>query len=192
MKADRKTIVLIVVLILLIISVVYRVLNPFVHQEVDQLTHTGQPAVPLEKTGPALRGDAMIQQFLNRPAASAKMHQNLFSVYQPPEKTRKKIKPPATAAAKATSVQQDEAVSREALIAGIREYLTAYTWYGVYQTQEQTSVFLAKNKLVLVAKQGDRIDGKFLIEDIQDHYLTIKALDLNETLHLDMREFNNE
>ena len=45
---------------------------------------------------------------------------------------------------------------------------------------------------MLVAKIGDRLDGKYLIDDIQDNSIKIKALELNETIHLDMREFNNE
>ncbi len=45
---------------------------------------------------------------------------------------------------------------------------------------------------MLVAQIGDRLDGKYLIDDIQDNYIRIKTLEFNETIHLDMREFNDE
>ena len=70
--------------------------------------------------------------------------------------------------------------------------MASYTLYGIYKSENTKAVFLAKNKLILVARTGDRLDGKYLIDDIQDNHIKIRALDLNETIHFDMREFNNE
>jgi len=74
----------------------------------------------------------------------------------------------------------------------IKEYISSYKVNGIYKSKNAKAVFLSKNKLVLVAKIGDRLDGKYLIDDIQDNYITIRALDLNETIRFEMREFNNE
>ncbi len=73
-----------------------------------------------------------------------------------------------------------------------KEYITSYKLYGSYQQNGTRAVFLSKNKLVLVAKIGDRINGKYLINDINNQQIMIKALDINKTFHLDLREFKNE
>ncbi len=178
---------------LLIISIIYRVLNPFVQPRVDKLTFTGNKSNKIIKAENTMeqtrkgRSQTLVSKYLNRPKTSEKVYKDLFSIYRPPQKKKLKM-----------SIKKDiqdqkvvETVKKDP-VSEIKEYISSYTLYGIYKSEDTKAVFLSKNKLVLVARTGDRLDGKYLIDDIQENHITIKALDLNETIHFDMREFNDE
>jgi hypothetical protein len=193
MNLDKKQIIFIIVFMLLIISIIYRVLNPFVQPRVDKLTFTGNKNNKISKPDDTIKArrqnkpQALVLKFLNKSDISGKVYKDLFSIYRPPQK--EKIKVPVK-----KDIQPEkiiEIVKKDPVLEA-REYIASYALYGTYKSKDKKAVFLSKNKLVLVARIGDRLDGKYLIEDIQDNYIKIKALDLNETIHLDMREFNND
>jgi len=195
-KLSKKHIIFIIAVVFLTVSIIYRLLNPFVQPEVNTLTFTGEKDL---KTGKAehaeLKAEKLelqtpVLKFLNKPEVSAKVYKDLFSTYKPPNKLAKKKK---------SSVNVDEEVQKgqefeikKESIQEVKEYISSYRVYGTYNSKNTKAVFLAKSRLVLVAKIGDRLDGKYLIDDIQENYIKIRALELNETIHLDMREFNNE
>ncbi len=193
MKLNKKYIIFVIVFMLLIISIIYRVLNPFVQPRVDKLTFTGNKSNKIIKAENTMeqtrqgRSQTLVSKYLNRPKTSEKVYKDLFSIYRPPQKKKLKM-----------SIKKDiqdqkvvETVKKDP-VSEIKEYISSYTLYGIYKSEDTKAVFLSKNKLVLVARTGDRLDGKYLIDDIQENHITIKALDLNETIHFDMREFNDE
>jgi len=197
MRLDKKQILFIIVFILLIISIVYRVLNPFVQPRVDKLTFTGEK---ISKTGSVeykidqnqhSEPQTLVSKFLNKPENSGKVYNDLFSMYRDPQKLSEKNEVDAL---DNKDIQDQDALGmiQQGSVLEAKEYIASYRFYGAYKSEGKKAVFLSKNKLVLVARIGDRLDGKYLIEDIQDNYVKIKALELNETIHLDMREFNNE
>ena len=194
MISRRKQILFFIVFLLLVILIIYRVLNPFEQARTQKLTFTGKPAVkmiPIEKAKKSANRQensmTNISFFLNKPKVSGKVYTDLFAIYRPPHK--KKIKSMVKKNIQKQTIPQ---IIKKDPVADIKEYITSYTLYGTYKTKNKKAVFLAKNKLVLVAGIGDRLDGKYQIDEIQDNYIQIKALDLNETIYLDMREFNNE
>ena len=77
-------------------------------------------------------------------------------------------------------------------VADIREYLTSYKLYGNYEGENGKGVFLAKNKLVLVANQGDRLDGKYVIDEINDSYIQFSIPELNRSIRIEQGAFDNE
>ncbi len=204
MKLSKKYIILILSVFLLIISIIYRVLNPFEQQKVDTLTFTGkkisktdivaEKALTPEKESQFQtqhQPQTLVSKFLNKPKISAKIYKDLFSIYKSPSKqvAVKKVNIPVE---KDIQTRQMTNTIKKDPVQEIKEYLCSYRVYGTYKSENTKAVFLSKNKLVLCAKIGDRLDGKYLIDDIQDNYIRIKALALNEIIHLDMREFNNE
>ncbi len=204
MKLSKKHIILILSVFLLIISIIYRVLNPFEQQKVDKLTFTGKKFsktdIPAEKSlkpekklqsKTQHQPQTLVARFLNKPKISATIYKDLFSTYMPPSK-QVAVKKAYIPVDKDIQTSQMTNIIKKDPIQEIKEYLCSYRVYGTYKSENTKAVFLSKNKLVLCAKIGDRLDGKYLIDDIQDNYITIKALALNETIHLDMREFNNE
>lgn len=70
--------------------------------------------------------------------------------------------------------------------------LTEYQFYGSYEVGGTRAVFLGKNKMVVVARAGDRIEGKYLINKIEANEIKIKALDINKTFRIDVEEFRND
>ncbi len=198
MKTDKKLIIFIVVFILLIASIIYRVMNPFVHKTIDTLTYTGN-RFDKSANGRVVKvrdlkekSTSLVQQFLNKPKVSNTVFKDLFSIYSPESNKivgkRKLAQKNNKGILNKKTDQEDQTNS----ITKIREYITSYKWYGVYKSQGERAVFLAKDKMILVAKPGDRIDGKYQIEDVQDMYLKIKVLDQNQVLHLGIREFEDE
>lgn len=195
LKADKKVLLLIFVLVLLSAAVLYRLLNPFEQQRVKQLTYTGtrpvkekKNLVPDIKAAPSI---SVIEEFLNKKPVSAAVHKDLFKTWRP--KSNLPVQKPDQPSKK-TSQEEKEPPKpvRQDPVMKVKEYLSSYRVYGTYKSGNTKAVFLGKDKLVLVARTGDRLDGKYLIDDIQENHIRIKALDINETIHLDMREFNNE
>jgi hypothetical protein len=196
-KLSKKHILFIIVVFFLMIAIIYRILNPFVQQEVNTLTFTGEKkSVKTDKAEHAIlqaekvESQTLVSKFLNKPEVSAKVYNDLFSTYKPPNKLAKKKKVNIPADRDIQNRQKLD-IKKDSL-QEIKEYITSYRVYGIYKSENTKAIFLAKNKLVLVAQTGDRLDGKYLIDDIQDNYIKIKALEFNETIRLDMREFNNE
>ncbi|MCK5312694.1 MAG: hypothetical protein KAJ62_11320 [Desulfobacteraceae bacterium] len=197
MRINKQYIIFIIVFILLIISIIYRVKNPFVQEEVDTLTYTGTKTVKISlgqnknKTGQS-QSDTLVSRFLNRSEFSGEIVNDLFSFYNSSDylKGKTEIWGPDG------EITQEERINDEDIeddpISKISKDLLSYKFYGTYKSQETRAIFLVKDKLVLVASIGDRIEGKYLIEELRDNYIRLKALDLNETIHIDMREFNNE
>lgn len=193
MKTGKKNIVFAAALGLFILSIIYRLMNPYVQPRVARLTYTGSghssEKIGSEKIvkvkGPA-RKTAKPSETGGEAKTSRRVHKDLFSVYKPPKQVEKDniLKTPKPG-------QSVQTVGKDPL-GEIKEYIASYKFYGTYTSGEQKAVFLAKNKLVLVARTGDRIDGKYEIDDIQEDFIRIKALELNETIDINIREFNND
>jgi regulatory protein YycI of two-component signal transduction system YycFG len=189
MKWDKKSVIFLIVFLLLVISILYRVKHPFIQKRMDRLTYTSKH--PADKsmaekrigTAELVEEGSVASKFLNKPRISGKVFKDLFPISLPSRKTEEKIDI-QTLPAK-VSVQND-------LLSEAKAYLASYKIEGTYESENVKAVFLSKEKLVLVLKAGDRLDGKYLIEDIQKDRVRIKALDLNETINLDLGELNNE
>ena len=190
MKINKQYIVFIIVFILLIISIIYRVKNPFVQKEVSTLTYTGERTSAI-KLVPSQAGTLM-SKFLSRPEFSGEIVTDLFSLYNGFNdfKGKTEIWGPDGTITQGQGINDDDIIDDP--VAKISKALLSYKFYGTYKSQGTRAIFLVKDKLVLVASVGDRIEGKYLIEELQDNYIRLKALDLNETIHIDMREVNNE
>lgn len=188
MKLNKKHIIFLIVFLLLIISILYRLLNPFVQPRTENLTFTGVKNTKMNTIEHSIEKDlkkgtqTLVTRFLNKPEISGKVYKDLFSFHSPQKSlpANKEITEP---------VMTD---SNKNPLSDAKEYLASYRYYGTFESKGITSVFLAKDKMVLVARTGDRLDGKYLIEEIRENHIRIKALDLNETIQLDIGEFNDE
>ena len=190
---DKKHILFVVALILLVVSIVYRAFNPFEQARVEALTYTGE-------TRPSARSGALqenrtsahtvhdtVSRFIDPPQVSAAVHQDLFSIYQPPQPA------PAPEAAPApppddTPVKDPEQDRRNLIQDAIRE-ISGYRIFGIFEHEDNIFVFIAKDKQVIVAGKGDCLEDKYRIDEIEKTHITIMALHLDESIHLDMSEF---
>jgi hypothetical protein len=189
MKNDKKNIVFATALGLLILSIIYRLMNPYVQPRVTRLTYTGsgQEAYKIGKVKGAAKKTVKPSETDGKPKTSRRVYKDLFYVYKPPQS----VEEDNSALITTSPGEKIETIGKDPLGA-VKEYIASYKFYGTYTSGEQKAVFLAKDKLVLVARTGDRIDGKYLIEDIQDDFIRIKALELNETIDINIREFSDD
>jgi hypothetical protein len=193
MKMDKKHILFVVALILLVVSIVYRVMNPFEQARVQSLTYTGEKR-------PSARSDALeqsrspaqavhdtVSRFMDPPLVSAAVRQDLFSAYQPPRPSpapESRAAPPPDDPSP-EEPEQDRHDPLQQIIKDISEYRV----FGTFEDENGLSVFLAKGDQVIVAATGDRLEDKYRIDEIEKTHIKILALEVNETIQLDMREF---
>jgi len=190
MKTRRKNMIFFLAVGLLILSIVYRLQHPYVQPRVTRLTYTDS-VQPLEnkKDSRAKKPESSMDPgelgSLKRVKTSPRMYQDLFALYRPPEMSRKEKEIVAVPEESSAAVEKNP-------MGQVKDYIASYRYYGSYRSGGKKAVFLAKDKLVLVAGIGDRIDGKYLIDEIQDDFIRIKALELNETIDIHIGEFNDD
>jgi hypothetical protein len=178
---------------LLLVSLIYRLMNPYVQPRVDTLTYTGRSSdskkIKAEPGDDRVVADPFARS--NGKAVSGKVYKDLFALYKPPQTAGQEKQSIGKKDRQLEITPPYRPVTKDPVLA-IKEYIASYKFYGSYDSAGKKAVFLAKNKLVLVARTGDRIDGKYEIEDIQDDFIRIKATDLNQTIDINIREFNDD
>ncbi|MFW5854869.1 MAG: hypothetical protein ACOCW9_06035, partial [Thermodesulfobacteriota bacterium] len=60
---------------------------------------------------------------------------------------------------------------------------------GIYTRGDEPVIFFQRGKQTLVVREGDRIDGKYLVEEITLDAITLRAEHLNDTVHIDLTRF---
>ncbi|MFK5952279.1 MAG: hypothetical protein QM498_04415 [Desulfobacterium sp.] len=205
MDERKQKMLFCLILLVLVVAVWYRIMHPYVQPRVAELTHTGNKSIltsvlyPLEKKTGGLKktqtySNSVFDQFFNQPFYSGDVINDIFAgqfggneLINSPKKTDHG---PADGAEERPPVDPvPQALDR---LKKTVDYLLSFTFLGGFQSGEEKAIFLSRNNLVLVARIGDRINGKYLIEAIEEDSITIKALDINETLHLEMRLFNDK
>lgn len=186
---DRKKIILVVLVAIFIISLVYRIMHPFKQESVTELTYVGKRVVVKSIKGPsdlsserASSGETnvLLGLFLNPPKHEAKVIKNVFEAT-----TAKKAISPAD-----TARQQDQqkaapvTAKKESPLESAQQDLSRFNVFGMFERKDEKIVFLERGKEVLVVRKGDRIDGKYLVENITDKRVTLKVRQVNEPVYI--------
>ncbi|WDP90745.1 MAG: hypothetical protein HUN04_13980 [Desulfobacter sp.] len=202
MKLEKKHIILASAVLVLIIVLVYRMLNPFKQQEVYILTYGADTGSVTQKNKTDSVGLSdkknenigfakAVDRYFTENKHSGVAHKNLFAAgakfveKQSVPPLKKPVKKVVSPVVKPPEIQKDPVQEAKA-------NLTKYQFYGSYEVGGTRAVFLGKNKMILVARAGDRIDGKYLIDKIDAKEIKIQALDINKTFQLDLKEFRNQ
>lgn len=200
MDDKQKKKVLAAVIVLLVLTVVYRLMNPYTQERVGTLTfkNGGGAQVRGDKAEKAPdvmvttireQPDSIVSRWLNRPNQSGDIARDLFASMDKMEQTDDTVTVIDTVEPAELPVEIQVAYDPVQIA---KEHISSFTFLGTYKSKGKRAIFMGKEKLVLVVRAGDRIDGNYLVEEITDSSVRIKALDINETIHLDIREFNNE
>lgn len=213
MDSPRRKWLLVLAVIGLVAAVGYRVMHPYKQPRVARLTY-GPDTAPAsgvlfpvpgmkarEKDFPIDRKrkeaaadeafhDETYERFLDQPVVSGDVRKDLFALsgQKTAEERSEKIPPEQTA----TQQKKRSAPPVRDPVAEVIRHLTRYTLMGDFETGGERAVFLSKGNQVLVARVGDRINGRYRVDAIEENTITIYAMDINETIHLDTREFNHE
>ena len=186
---DRKKIILVVLVAIFCISLIYRIMHPFMQESVAELTYVGKRVVvksikrtsdhPGEKASNA-GTKVLLDLFLSPPKHKGKVIRNVFEATM----AKKSMQPKGTAK---KNEQQNAALTvpkEENPIASAKQDISRFNVFGMFESKDEKVVFLERGKEVLVVRKGDRIDGKYTVEDITDQTVTLKARQLDEPLYI--------
>ena len=189
--ADRKKIMLACLLIFFAVSLVYRLTHPFKQEKVSSLTYTGDNTsrhmvtvkiqAISENDNDAINFHEALDRFLTPESFSGAVIENPFFKMKEPPKPREETVIPKIA-------YEEQKEAEDPLVAVNRE-LGRFKVLGSYESDGEKAIFLGREKEMLVVRIGDRIDGKYLVQDITDESVILKAEFINETVHIDMSEF---
>jgi len=181
---------------------VYRILNPYTQDKVEKLTFTNagtskplkvsSQKTPRDKNNGS---DFLFADFFNKGVYSKKVIQDLFVLPgRDVEKVEKDMGEAVETQGEDPGLMPLPAESENPIdpLQEAVKYISSFKYLGSYESAGERAFFLSRNKLVLVARVGDRIDGKYLVEKIGEHSIRINALNINQTINLDIREFNDD
>ncbi len=167
---DRNQKILIVISLLFAVSLVYRLTHPFKHDEVSILTYSGKSIKNVNHTN---RFDASIfdnkgkyphvrlDLILNQPQHSGNVIKNIF---QRNQLLVENIKP-------LQLITHETAIETEPL--AIEKETYSFKVFGSSRNEDKRMLFIENGKNVLIIQNGDKIDGKHLVDDITDTSFTI-------------------
>ena len=189
---DRKKTILVVLACIFVLSLAYRLLNPYEQKRVESLTFTGEhaPTPRGEKTSGNIdlpSGDLSIRLDLlsDRRIHSGTVQKNIFfkkSTVPVKEKTvdPKKASPQRTEQSIATLENKKLQVQQE---------LSHFKTFGFLELNNEKALFLERGKDIFIIRKGDRIDGKYLVKKISESMLTLRAEEIDEDVHIDISKF---
>jgi len=180
---DIKKKILLVLAAVFIICLSYRLMHPFRQATVDKLTYTGAGSrAKTKKTSVkdlgqnAATSNVMLDIYLNPPEHSEKVYRNIFIRKKKMEKKPSQKSRPARATVK-TPIEL------------VKEDLSRFKLFGYYITAGRPAIFFEKGKDVYVVRQGDRIDGKYLVEKITQQSVSLRAEHIDEVIIIDLGSF---
>ena len=186
---DRKKIILVVLVVIFLISLVYRVMHPFKQESVTELTYVGdrvvvksikEPSRLADEKGSKEGANVLIDLLLNPPKHKGRVIRNFFEAAA----VQKTTQPADVAAKKDQQRAALEIPKKKSPLESAKQDLSRFSVFGMYESGDEKMVFLERGKEVLVVRKGDRIDGKYLVENITDQKVTLTARQLNEPVYI--------
>ncbi|MFP4309460.1 MAG: hypothetical protein ACLFRG_08780 [Desulfococcaceae bacterium] len=182
----RKRKLLIALAALFVALLVYRAMHPFRQAQVDQLTYTGAAEPGASSVDPG-RLEVMLRLFVEPPPVSGAVIEPGFlkpvpglDLTPPPPPDPAPAAPPSDPAS--PPPDPGAIVDRE---------LGRFQVIGFFIQKEEAALFLQREKQVLVVREGDLIDGKYRVVDISSQKMTLRAIHLDELVHLDLTQYLN-
>jgi hypothetical protein len=183
---DRNKKILYALVILLGLSLAYRIFHPFQQKEVASLKYRngvqGQTSrkIPENRTNPH-RAPSVKLSLLEKPAQRSRdVLRNPFFEEKPvapakqldPTPNRSEPEP-----ARPAPPDPMETVNRE---------LGQMKVFGYYEGPGDTKLFIERGREILVLSEGDKIDGKYLVKEIGNTRVTLRAEHIGQDVHIDL------
>ncbi len=175
-------------LLLLGATLTWRILHPFRQERVAALTYDGKTThrvgatagvSPARTAGPpAAMGAAPPSAQPEQPVThTAEMRRDLFWSALPA------IQPDSLEASHAPSPEPTDPMTL------VRDELARFRVFGAWEDAHGMAVFLERDKEILLVRKGDRIDGRFRVEEINRDRMTLEAEREKETVQVDLVDF---
>lgn len=187
---NRSKKILAVLLVILAVSLTYRIMNPYRQQRVTELTYSNTmvrktirgSGSPSDESSD---GPSVYLNLISQPhAVVSEVKKELFSAPQrihekKAEEDRAEQVPGAPQPSAAVLSPEDR----------VRNDLARFKVMGLFEDKGEKAVFLQRGKDILVVREKDRIDGKYRIEEIEGQTIRLTALEIGETVYIDMSDF---
>jgi hypothetical protein len=187
---DRKKALLAVCLCLLAISVTYRLLNPYRQERVARLAFPravsqAPKADPkgAEQVAEMSGRDVWVELFLHPPTHSGKVNKNVFQKQELASQA-----PPGSEGPAAISPEPLRSPEADKRLE-VQEELSRFKSFGYMQGKDEKVLFLERGKDILMIREGDRIDEKYLVKSITEKHLIIRAESIGEDVRIDLGKF---
>lgn len=185
---DRKKAMLAVCLCLLAISVTYRLLNPYRQETVaspaSQRSHSPAPKADLkthEQASVLFDREVRVELFLNPPIHSGMVRKNVFQKQEESAST--------SDMGSEESLAQPNSAPEVDMRLQVQEELSKFKTFGYLQGKEEKVLFLERGKDILMIREGDRLDGKYLVKTITEKLLIIRAESIGEDVRIELTKF---
>jgi hypothetical protein len=194
---DQKKRLLTVLVILFLIVLGYQGMNPYEQGRVEQLTYTGEGnrAGKTDRTGSKRAGGDNNQvpgvrvylHLLTDPSdhRGEVLNQHFFQPI-PAVKPEPSAPPPSPAP---SAGENTAGPAAEDPLSMVEQDLSRLQVIGLFTRGDEPVIFFQRGKQTLVVREGDRIDGKYLVEEITLDAITLRAEHLNDTVHIDLTRF---
>lgn len=166
---DRNKLILAGLGVIFLVTLTYRLLNPFEQPTVAQLTNKGQRAVqPMSDEAPSssdagdrirLAADSYLKA---QPVTAGEIQRNPFGTPTVPDAP---APPPAEPIQAQPEGPEDTA----------RNTLKAFKVFGSFAHGDEEVLFLERKKQIILIRRGDLIDGIYRVEDFSEDSLTVTA-----------------
>jgi len=183
---DRKKKILAILAVIFVISIVYRIMNPFKQEKVTVLKYTGsheqktaRKSIPTKTKKKASSSYVMLDFFITPPKHSDKVIKNIFFKNKPAKKKN---------LIDSKYNRKTEVSTVEDPVEKIKKDLSKFRIFGLHESGDEIVLFLERGKQILLIHKGDRIDGKYLVEKITKKLVTLSADNIDEELHIDFGE----
>jgi hypothetical protein len=186
---DRKKALLALCLCLLAISVTYRILNPFRQESVANLSFP-RTASHAPNAGPkggeeqpgVIDRDVWVELFLHPPVHSGEVFKNVFQRQDEPV-------PLLGSAGSAEGGPEPGPPPEADKRLQVQEELSRFRSFGFMRGKDEKVLFLERGKDILLIREGDRIDGKYLVKSITEKQLVIRAESIGEDVRIELGKF---
>jgi hypothetical protein len=183
---DRNKKILFALLVLLGLSLAYRLFHPYEQKEVNTLKYgsvghgRASGKIPEDRVNPNRPPDVKLSLLENPAARSRDVLRNPFFEDEPADAVKKPEPPPERIEAEpARPAPPDpmETVNRE---------LGQMKVFGYYESLGHVKLFVERGREILVISEGDKIDGKYLVKEIGSTRVTLRAEHIGQDVHIDL------
>lgn len=187
---DKKKIILGILIFIFAVSLVYRATHPYRQRKVDTLTYTGAKSEARDKKGGIKDTDGstveeplvMLDMFFDPPGHAREQTRNIFSREG---ETDEALGLPNQYEVDQKIVDDAPPVDEEN---SVEDDLSGFRTFGYMEGGGERILFLEKGEQITLIRKGDRIEGKYIVEDITKDELSLKVISSNEKIHIDLSD----
>ncbi len=182
---DRNKIILAGLSVIFMLTLTYRLLNPFEQTTVAQLTNKGQRASqPTSETAPSstdasdrirLAADSYLKA---QPVTAEDIQRDPFDT-------------PEVAAAPAPAPEEPIEPESEGPEDAARNALETFKVFGSFSRGDENVLFLERKKQIILIRKGDLIDGIYRVDDFSEDSLTVTAETLASPVQIRLEDITD-